>query len=437
MAVLGLARTGAAAAEWLFKNGFRVYGSDAATPNTATEELDALRAGGVAIDLGGHDLSRVCAASVVVVSPGIGPEAPALVAARECGVEIIAELELASAALGSTRMVAITGTNGKTTTTALIGQILKRAGVSNVVGGNIGEPLIKAALDGEPPDWAVVEASSFQLHDCYSFSPDIGVFTNLAPDHLDRYPDVDAYFADKKRLFTNAGDDSIWITCADDSAVAALKGDIPGIDVQWSLESKGTSGWYDRGHDRLVLDGEILIGRTDIRLLGDHNVANALAAALACSRIGVSPDVISASLAAARPLPHRLEVVQGTGVRWINDSKATNVSSTAVAIAAMSGSYALMMGGRHKGESYFRLGDLLAAGQCAGVIAFGEASETIIADLGGTTRVIRAGALADAVAKAADTDASTVLFSPACSSFDEFHDYEHRGAEFKRLVGRL
>lgn len=437
VAVLGLARTGAAAAQWLSKNGFRVYASDAATPSTAVAEIEALRASGVAIDLGGHDLPRVRAASVVVVSPGIPPEAPVLVAAREGGVEIIAELELASAALGSTRLVVITGTNGKTTTTSLIGQILKNAGVANFVGGNIGEPLIKAVTEGAPPDWVVVEASSFQLHDCHTLSPDIGVFTNLAPDHLDRYPDAEAYFADKKRLFANAGDDSVWVTCADDAAVADLKGDIRGANVQWSLAGESTSGWYDRGHDRLVMDGEVLIGRGDLRLLGDHNVANALAAALACSRIGVSHEVISAALEAARPLPHRLEVLSGTGVRWINDSKATNVSSTAVAIAAMRGSFALMMGGRHKGESYLRLGELLAGSQCAGVIAFGEASDTINADLGGAANVIHAGTLADAVRKAADTGAPTVLFSPACSSFDEFRDYEHRGAEFKRLVARL
>jgi len=436
VAVLGLARTGMAAARWLARNGFKVYASDSGEPPTPNEELDKLRAGGVTVELGGHDLARVKTAALVIVSPGIPPEAPVLVAAREGGIEIVAELDLAAAALDSTKLVVVTGTNGKTTTTSLVGQILQRAEIPCVVAGNIGEPLIDAALYGTPPEWAVVEASSFQLHDCHTLSPDIGVLTNLAPDHLDRYVSMEAYFSDKKRLFKNASENSIWVTPAGDTVVADLKGDVPGTTVQWGLSEESGAAYWDRERDRLVLDGEVLIERDDLGLLGDHNVANALAAALVCSRIGVARQVIAGSLKAAPPLRNRLEIIAEADVRWINDSKATNVSSAAVAIAAMRDNYVLLMGGRHKGESYTRLGESLAAGECAGVIAFGEAAQLIEADLGSFVAVSRVDGLADAVAMAFSLRPHTVLFSPACSSFDEFRDYEHRGGEFRRMVGR-
>jgi UDP-N-acetylmuramoylalanine--D-glutamate ligase len=352
-------------------------------------------------------------------------------------VEIISELDLAAAALDDTRFVVVTGTNGKTTTTSLIGLVLEKAGIHSVVAGNIGSPLIDAALEDVQPDWAIVEASSFQLHDCSLLSPDIGVLTNLAPDHLDRYANVSEYFSDKKRLFLNATEDSIWVTPEGDKAVADLRGVVPGTSVQWSLSNNSEAAFFDRERGSLILGGEVLMARKDLELLGDHNVANALAAALVCSRIGISRETIAEALKGISPLRNRLEIIKTDDARWINDSKATNVSSTAVAIAAMEDSYVLLMGGRHKGESYARLGDLLEAGDCAGVIAFGEAAELIEADLGSFVTVTRTDGLADAVVCASAIGTSTVLFSPACSSFDEFRDYEHRGEEFRRMVAAL
>ncbi len=433
VAVLGLARTGIAAARWLANNGFSVYASDASNPSIPDDVVREFGEIGVDSHIGGHDISRLEAASLVVVSPGIPPDATPLVAAREAGVEVVAELELAALALEATRLVVITGTNGKTTTTHLIGETLADAGVDSVVAGNIGDPLIAVASEGRSPDWAIVEASSFQLHDCHALRADVGVLTNLAPDHLDRYPGVAEYYADKKRLFQNASDESVWITCADDALVAELKGDVPGKDRFWSMSNEQPA-WFDRASDRLVLDGHTLLPRSELGLLGDHNVSNALAAALVCSSIGVGPDGIATSIKQAVSLPHRMEVVTVGNVRWINDSKATNVSSTSVAIAAMGGRYVLIMGGRHKGESYSLLGPQLTGGDCVGLVAFGESAEAIRSDLVGILPVRVAENLENAVSCAASLDAPTVLFSPACSSFDQFDNYEHRGAEFKRLL---
>jgi UDP-N-acetylmuramoylalanine--D-glutamate ligase len=437
VAVVGLGRSGVAATRLLARAGVRVYASDAATPGD-TDAVARLRAlAGVTVGTGGHDFARLRRAAALVVSPGVPPEAPAVAAAREAGVAIVSELDLGWRALSGrgTRCIAITGTNGKTTTTALIAHLLEGAGVAATAAGNIGRPLADIAVTGERYDWLAVEVSSFQLHDSPGFAPDVGVLTNLAPDHLDRYPDLAAYYGDKRLLFRNARRGDVWVLNADDAAVLDLARGVSGRAVRFSLGGPA-DGWYDEPARILRLGDAPLLRRDDLHLLGDHNVANALAAALAARAAGAAPDRLAAALRTFRALPHRLEPVREVGgVLWINDSKATNVASTRVALAAMDRPFVLLLGGRHKGEPYTGLAPLLA-GRCRGIVAYGEAGSLVERDLTGTVPLERGGSFDDVVARAARRarPGDAVLLSPACSSYDMFHNYEERGARFRALA---
>jgi UDP-N-acetylmuramoylalanine--D-glutamate ligase len=439
VAVVGLGKSGVAATRLLAREGVRVYasdGSDHPYAGTAAETLRALP--GVEVEVGRHDLAKIRAAAAVVVSPGVPPDAPPLAAARDAGVEIVSELDLgfrALAALGDTRCIAITGTNGKTTTTALVAHLLAAAGLKATAAGNIGRPLADVAISGDRYRWLSVEVSSFQLHDSPHFAPDVGILTNLAPDHLDRYPSVAAYYADKRLLFRNAGPAQVWVLNADDPAVLDLARNVPGRRVLFSLK-KPAEAWFDARAGVLRLGGAALLRREELRLLGDHNVANALAAALAVHEAGVSPSLIGEGLRSFQALPHRLEPVREVkGVLWINDSKATNIASTVVAIEAMSRPFVLLLGGRHKGEPYTRLGPLLKD-RARLVIAYGEAGPIVEQDLKGQVPLERGTTFEDVVARArrAARSGDAVLLSPACSSYDMFKNYEERGATFRTLA---
>ena len=436
VAVVGLGKSGVAATKLLARAGARVYASDAAAqPYAAIDGLRGLP--GVEVQTGGHDLAKITAAAGVVVSPGVPPDAPPLAAARAAGVEIVSELDLGFRALQKTgvRCIAVTGTNGKTTTTALVAHLLRVAGLKAEAAGNIGRPLADIAVAGERYQWLAVEVSSFQLHDSPHFTPDIGILTNLAPDHLDRYPSIAAYYADKQLLFRNARRESVWVLNGDDPAVLELARGVAGSQPRFSLR-KPAEAWYDAASRRLLLGGAELLPRAQLELLGDHNVANALAAALAVQEAGLPPGLIAEGLRSFRALPHRLEPVgEFGGVLWINDSKATNIASTVVAIAAMSRPFVLLLGGRHKGEPYTRLGPLLKD-KCRLVIAYGEAGQLVEQDLQGAVPLERGTTFADVMARArrAVRPGDAVLLSPACSSYDMFKNYEERGATFRRLA---
>jgi len=439
VAVVGLGKSGVAAARLLAREGVRVYASDGSDHPYAGAAAEALRGlPGVEVDLGRHDLAKIRTAVGVVVSPGVPPDAAPLAAAREAGVEIVSELDLgfrALAASGETHCIAITGTNGKTTTTALVAHLLATAGLKAGAAGNIGRPLADVAVAGDRYRWLSVEVSSFQLHDSPHFAPDVGILTNLAPDHLDRYPSVDAYYADKRLLFRNARPAHVWVLNADDPAVLELARGVPGQRALFSLK-KPADAWYDAGAGLLRFGGAALLPREDLHLLGDHNVANALAAALAVHEAGVPPGLIGEGLRSFQALPHRLEPVREVnGVLWINDSKATNIASTVVAIEAMSRPFVLLLGGRHKGEPYTRLAPLLA-NRARLVIAYGEAGPIVEQDLKGGTPLERGTTFEDVVARArhAARPGDAVLLSPACSSYDMFKNYEERGATFRKLV---
>ena len=339
-------------------------------------------------------------------------------------------------ALGNrTRCVGITGTNGKTTTTSLIAHAMAAAGLRAETAGNIGRPLCDVALAPDPPDWLALELSSFQLHDVPHLRPAIGVLTNLAPNHLDRYASLEEYYGDKARLFQNAEPGSVWISNADDAAVQAMVAPVPGTHLRFSIERRA-DGWYDRDGGRLMLGDSPLMRRADLPLLGDHNVANALAAALVAVRAGGDPGRVAAGLRTFRAIPHRVEPVREVdGVLWINDSKSTNITSTEVAVAALDRPFVLLLGGRHKGEPYTRLAEPLE-GRCRAVVAYGEAGPLIVRDLADRLPVVPAGDFAEvlATARGLATPGDAVLLSPACSSYDMFNNYEERGARFRAAV---
>lgn len=443
IAVLGLGRSGVAVARLLAREGARVYVSDAGSGDAVVQAAAALRTEGIAADAGRHELARIRAASLVVVSPGVPPEAPPIAAARASGVPVVGELEVALHLLRGVPYIAVTGTNGKSTVTALVAHLLSVLGHHAVAAGNIGRALSDVALSGERPDWIALEVSSFQLHDTPGLRPDVGVLTNLSPDHLDRYATVEDYYADKALLYRNATPASRWVVNADDRLALDLGMGRPGTRWAFSRFDAFAAAHYDGARDALMLFKEPLIWRHGLPLLGWHNVENTLAALLAVMVADSAHQTKAARAALAdavrsfRGLPHRLEVVADAGgVQWINDSKATNVSSARVAIEAMARPTVVLLGGKHKGEPYTALLAPLKA-HAKLVIAFGEAEPLIVADLQGRVPLERGGSSFEDVmhrARAAATPGDAVLLAPACSSFDMFTNYEARGEAFRQLA---
>jgi UDP-N-acetylmuramoylalanine--D-glutamate ligase len=435
VAVVGLGKSGVAATLLLREYGLPVYASDAAAGSAIDRSAARLRQAGAEVQLGGHDLDRIARAAAVVVAPGVPPDVPALEAARRAGLEIYAETDLGFLALRGTRCIGITGTNGKTTTTSLTAHLLVAGGLRAETAGNIGRPLSDIARAADPPDWLALELSSFQLHDAPHLKPAIGALLNLAPNHLDRYRSLEEYYGDKALLFRNAGAKSVWISNADDPAVREMVRRVAGTHLRFSLRGRA-DGWFDRAGGRLMLGNEALLPRAELPILGDHNVANALAAALAAERAGCPREAIARGLRTFRAIPHRVEPVREVnGVLWINDSKSTNVTSTEVAVAALDRPYVLLLGGRHKGEPYTRLADSLAT-RCRAVVAYGESGPLVVRDLGSKLTVVPAESFDDvlATARRLARPGDAVLLSPACSSYDMFENYEERGDRFRAAV---
>ncbi len=442
VAVLGLGLSGEAAARLAAARGGRVYASDISSTAGLRHAAERLRSLGIDAEVGRHDEERILNADLVVVSPGIGPEVPIRRQIDAHGIRSIAEVELAWRDLES-RTVAITGTNGKSTTTGLIAHVLEVGGRSAAAAGNIGRPLSDIVLESPQPDWVAVELSSFQLADTETVTPDTGVFLNLSPDHLDRYPNMESYRADKRRLFANAHPGSRWILNADDPAVLGLAVGVPGERFLFStfgrVEKGACLGSDDLMTCRLPGREETWLEAGTLQLLGGHNVANALAAGLACALAGVEAESIRQGLASFAALEHRLQPIgERDDVLWVNDSKATNVTAARLALRSFERPVVLILGGRHKGEPYTRLGD--PPSRLRAVIAFGEATPLIVSDLQGIVEVLRVEhSLEDAV-RTADTLARSgdaVLLAPACSSFDMFDDYAHRGRAFVEAFRRL
>lgn len=429
--VVGLGSSGVAAAHLLVERGWRVTVNDRVSAPDLGTQLAEL-AGQVSVAVGGHPDTILDGVGLVVVSPGVAWGLPLLAEARRRGIEVVAEVELAFRAMPGTPLLAITGSNGKTTTTALAGEMVRASGQRVGIGGNIGVPASALAREG---GWEALvwELSSFQLEGCSTLCPRVGVLLNLSPDHLDRHADFDAYRAAKELLFARQGSGDWAVLNADDPAVARLS--LPARVARFSLSDPRAEAHL--AGDALVLDGAPLLSRRELHIPGDHNVANALAAALATARLGVGRDAIVAALRAFQPLAHRHQVVaERGGVRWINDSKGTNIGSVVAGLSGYPpGTIHLILGGLGKGQDFRELRPAVAA-RVARVYLIGDAATAIRAALADATPVEECGTLEQAVHRAATLarPGDVVLLSPACASFDQFRDYKHRGDEFARLA---
>jgi UDP-N-acetylmuramoylalanine--D-glutamate ligase len=435
--VVGLARSGCAAARFLAGRGEAVRGVDSGHPDGAA----GLAGEGVEVALDTSGLAQLDGTRTVVKSPGVPREAPVIAAALERGLDVVGELELAWRAIPN-RFLAVTGTNGKTTTVELLGHLYRTAGEPVAVAGNVGTPLSSLVGSVDPAATVVCEASSFQLEDTTAFAPECAVFLNLAPDHLDRHSDLDSYLAAKLRIFAKQGNDDVAVYNADDPAlagadlggcarrVAFCRGAAPECEV---AVAEGT----------IFYDGEPLLATSELGLFGKHNVANALAAASAALAMGLDRDAVREGLRSFAGVPHRLEqVAEIGGVRFVNDSKATNVASAVVGIDAFEGGVHAILGGSEKSEPFAPLLDSLreraAACYLTGATADRLATElaAVVAD---GIELHRCADLEGAVrhAAAAARPGEVVLLSPACASFDAFENFERRGDRFREIVGGL
>jgi UDP-N-acetylmuramoylalanine--D-glutamate ligase len=436
--VVGAARSGIAAAELAARRGAAVM----LTEMRETFDLaERLRAEGVQLELGGHKVETFTSADLIVTSPGVSVEQPVFDAARALGVEIIGELEFAWRFVQG-RVIAITGTKGKSTTTTLIGRMLEAAGTTTLVGGNIGTPLSAQVDQSTSKTVHVVETSSFQLETTTTFRPWIAVWLNFAADHLDRHPTEEAYAAAKARIFANQDQNDWAVLNGDDPEVLYRARDAAARRVLFSLA--GAIG------DGFVVDGDAIVHRTGtdvepviplaaVELTGRHMLNNVLAAAAAAHIAGVRPPAMLEALHGFQGLPHVMEPAgEVAGVRFVNDSKATNVEAARRSIESFDRGVVAIVGGRYKGGDFGDLRGALASRGRA-VIAIGEAAGRVRDALEGTVPVIDATSMSDAVARgyeAAQPD-GVVLLAPACSSFDWFRDYAERGEVFKDEVRRL
>lgn len=426
--VVGLARSGRAAARFLLLRGARVTVTDRRGEADLADAVRELR-GGVAFELGGHRADTFRAADLIVVSPGV-PAIPEIAAAREAGVEVIGEYELACRFLRG-RLVAITGTNGKSTTTALAGHLIGALGRPLFVGGNLGTPLCEAVGTpaGSPDGIVVAEASSFQLETVREAHAHVAALLNLTEDHLDRYPSMAAYAAAKQNVFANqTADDAAIVRAGLHASTAA--------SVRRFAPSPPADAWID-GADLVV--GAARVPAADVPLVGRHNHENALAALLVARAVGVPPDASRERLRTFRPLPHRMEPCgEAGGVAFYDDSKATNVGSVVGSLMGFPAPFVWIAGGRDKGGDYAPLRAVLR-GRARAAILIGEAREKIERAVADVVPTEAAASMDDAVrrafARARPGDA--VVLSPACSSFDMFRDYEHRGRAFRAAVESL
>jgi UDP-N-acetylmuramoylalanine--D-glutamate ligase len=442
--VIGLARSGIAAAEFLARRGARVVAADAKGEAALAPEALALRERGVRLELGGHRRETLAAASLVVVSPGVPWELAELAAARESGVPVIAEIELAFRHLRG-RVAAITGTKGKSTTTAALGAMLREAGQDARVGGNIGSPLVCLVEGSTDATVFAVEVSSFQLEGTVRFRPHVAVWLNLSPDHLDRHPSLEAYVAAKARVFANqdAGD---WaVVNADDPVVLEQARAARSRKLLFRVTGEplpgGDGAFFEGGLARMRLDGreETLFRRDEVVLPGAHLAGDLLVAAAAARLLGAPADAIARAVRGFRGVEHVLEPVATiAGVDWFNDSKATNVEAARRSLEAFDRPVLVVLGGRFKGGDFGELApELRRHGRR--VLAIGEARERIAAALGRVVPVDPCGSLREAAEKARHEarPGDVVLLAPACSSFDMFADYADRGRQWKAEVRRL
>jgi len=446
--VVGLARTGLAVARFLKDRGARVMATDLKKKDELGSCVQEALAMGVSLKLGEHKSESFTGADFIVVSPGVPHNITPLGAARRAGIPVIGEVELASRYIDEP-IVAITGTNGKTTTTSLIGKMLQDSGRKVFVGGNIGDPLIDHLNSGADADVIVAEISSFQLDTIKSFRPKVGVLLNITEDHLDRYNDFRDYARSKGRLFKNQESNDFAVLNGMDPAVCGLESIIAGQKLYFNIDISGTHSVPGDRHGVVIRGKEMIcslpekapvrLSLAKFRLKGEHNLENAAAATLAASAAGADRAGIQTALDTYEGLHHRLEFVRNVnGIEYYNDSKATNVDAAKRSLESFTSQVILIMGGRDKGGSYELLKELIRK-RVKGLIAIGEARGKILSALGGLTHSEGTRTLTDAVrlAHKAAAPGDVVLLSPGCSSFDMFIDYAERGEEFRKAVRGL
>jgi UDP-N-acetylmuramoylalanine--D-glutamate ligase len=438
--VVGLARTGVATALFCAARDANVTATDARTENEIGEAIAPLRTSGVRLELGGHGENTFLEQDLIIPSPGVPADAPLLQAAREKGVTIWSEVELADRFLRG-RLIGITGSNGKTTTTSLIEHILKNAGFSTILAGNIGTPLIARVEQSTDNAITVLELSSFQLELIETFRPNISVFLNLTADHLDRHHTLEAYGRAKARIFENQTEADSAVLNADDPATAPLAPAKPHV-FWFSRKQRVAQGAFVR-ENKIVFrhegEEEAVLNLQDIPLAGAHNVENVLAAVAAARLAGAEPSAIAKGARSFAGVEHRLEfVAEIGGVRYYNDSKATNVDATLKALDAFPGRILIVLGGKDKGSDYTVLQRPLREKAILGLL-IGAAAEKIEKQITGSVAIERAGTIERAleIASHAARPGDVVLLAPACASFDQFQNYEHRGRIFKELVHQL
>jgi UDP-N-acetylmuramoylalanine--D-glutamate ligase len=436
--VVGLARSGEAAVRLLASRGETVAAVDSGHP----DRVAGLRGVGVEVVLDADGVALLDGVRTVVKSPGVPREASVISAALERGIDVIGELELAWRAIPN-RFVAVTGTNGKTTTVELLGHLYRTAGEPVAVAGNVGTPLSSLVGEIDADATVICEASSFQLEDSVAFAPECAVFLNLAPDHLDRHRDLEAYLAAKLRIFANQGNDDVAIFNADDPELAGV--DLGGCARRIAFcHGAGPDCEVAVAEGTIFYDGEPLLAVSELGLFGEHNVANAMAAAAAALSMGLDRDAVRDGLRSFAGVPHRLELVVETddGVRFVNDSKATNIASATVGLRAFDGGVRAILGGSEKGEPYASLLDPVRE-RCVACYLTGASAGRLAealapaAEAGVELHLCEDLEEATRLAAAAARPGETVLLSPACASFDAFENFERRGDRFREIVEAL
>ena len=438
--VVGLARTGVATALFCAARGAKVTATESRNEKDIGGAVAQLRAAGVTLELGGHQEQTFVSEDLIVPSPGVPADFPLLQVARAKGVKVWSEIELAYRFLEG-RLIGITGSNGKTTTTSLVEHILRSAEFQTILAGNIGTPLISCVNGMTSTTVTVVELSSFQLELIEEFRPNISVFLNLTPDHLDRHGSMDAYAAAKARIFENQRERDVAVVNADDASTLPYAP--KRTPVYWFSRKKRVEQGAAVHGDQIVFrregkDEQVMV-RNEIPLVGEHNLENVLAAVAATRLTGADPKAIAKGVKSFAGVEHRLEfLAEIGGVRYYNDSKATNVDATLKALDAFPGRVLIILGGKDKGSDYRVLQQPLKQKAIVALL-IGAASEKIEKQIAGSVAVKRAGTLARAVelASSAARPGDVVLLAPACASFDQFENYEHRGRVFKELVRRV
>lgn len=438
--VVGLARTGVATALFCAERGARVAATDTRSADELGDCVSKLRDAGVQLQLGGYSDAILHGQELVVPSPGVPADAPLLIHARDLKITVWSEIELASWFLHG-RLIGITGSNGKTTTTTLVDHILRHAGFATVLAGNIGTPLIAQANKTAEGTVTVAELSSFQLELIETFRPSIAVLLNLTPDHLDRHKTFSAYAAAKARIFENQIEEDAAILNLDDAASREIVPSRP--QVFWFSRKTNVEQGAFVSNGKLIFrrnnEEEEILNCDEISLPGAHNLENVLAATIAARLAGVQSPQIAEAVHSFAGVEHRLEFVSEIhGARYYNDSKATNVDATLKALEAFPGRIIVILGGKDKASDYSPLRELLRERAILALL-IGSVAEKIERQIAGSVAIERAGTLERAVQIATCTaqPGDVVLLAPACASFDQFQNYEHRGRVFKELVRQL